>query len=40
MRAVANPRNGGMSIGYEDPTVKYTRLARAPLAETVTFVGG
>jgi nitroreductase len=30
----------GMSIGYEDPTVKYTRLARAPLAETVAFVSG
>ena len=30
----------GMSIGYEDPGVKYTRLARAPLAETVRFVAG
>jgi hypothetical protein len=38
MRAVA--AHLWMSIGYEDPTVKYTRLARAPLAETVTFVGG
>jgi hypothetical protein len=30
----------GMSIGYEDPTVRYTRTGRAPLDETVTFVGG
>jgi hypothetical protein len=29
----------GMSIGYEDLSVKYTRLARAPLGETVRFVG-
>ena len=29
----------GMSIGYEDPTVRYTRTGRAPLSETVTFVG-
>jgi nitroreductase len=29
----------GMSIGYEDPTVDYIRTMRAPLAETVTFVG-
>ena len=28
----------GMSIGYEDPTVSYTRTGRAPLSETVTFV--
>ncbi|OBF61486.1 NADH dehydrogenase [Mycobacterium sp. 852002-53434_SCH5985345] len=28
----------GMSIGYEDPTVKYARTGRAPLEETVTFV--
>ena len=28
----------GMSIGYEDPTVSYTRTGRAPLDETVTFV--
>ena len=30
----------GMSIGYEDPTVSYVRTGRAPLGETVTFVGG
>jgi nitroreductase len=30
----------GMSIGHEDPTVRYTRTGRAPLDETVTFVGG
>jgi nitroreductase len=30
----------GMSIGYEDPTVSYTRTGRAPLDETVTFVDG
>src|SRR6516165_5225923 len=30
----------GMSIGYEDPTVSYARTGRAPLDETVTFVGG
>jgi nitroreductase len=29
----------GMSIGYEDPAVDYIRTMRAPLAETVTFVG-
>jgi nitroreductase len=29
----------GMSIGYEDPAVGYLRTGRAPLAETVTFVG-
>jgi len=28
----------GMSIGYEDPAVKYIRTGRAPLAETVSFV--
>jgi len=28
----------GMSIGYEDVTVGYTRTGRAPLAETVTFI--
>ncbi|MGX1542766.1 nitroreductase [Streptomyces adustus] len=28
----------GMSIGYEDPDVTYTRTGRAPLEETVTFV--
>ncbi|MCV7394753.1 nitroreductase [Mycobacterium paraseoulense] len=28
----------GMSIGYEDPAVKYVRTGRAPLDETVTFV--
>src|SRR5260370_1072126 len=30
----------GMSIGYEDPRVSYARTGRAPLDETVTFVGG
>jgi nitroreductase len=30
----------GMSIGYEDKTVKYVRTGRAPLDETVTFVEG
>ena len=30
----------GMSIGYEDETVKYVRTGRAPLDETVTFVQG
>ena len=30
----------GMSIGYEDDTVKYVRTGRAPLDETVTFVQG
>ena len=29
----------GMSIGYEDPAVDFIRTLRAPLAETVTFVG-
>ncbi|MEV1082426.1 nitroreductase [Streptomyces sp. NPDC050211] len=29
----------GMSIGFEDVTVHYTRTGRAPLEETVTFVG-
>ena len=30
----------GMSIGYEDSTVSYARTGRAPLDETVAFVGG
>lgn len=30
----------GMSIGYEDPMVSNPRTGRAPLNETVTFVGG
>jgi len=30
----------GMSIGYEDVTVRYTRTGRAPLDETVKFVQG
>ncbi|MCY1060440.1 nitroreductase [Nannocystis sp. SCPEA4] len=30
----------GMSIGFEDVTVKYVRTGRAPLAGTVTFVEG
>ena len=29
----------GMSIGWEDPDVDYIRTLRAPLAQTVTFVG-
>ena len=29
----------GMSIGYEDPKVSYIRTGRAPLDETVAFVG-
>jgi nitroreductase len=29
----------GMSIGYEDTTVDYIRTGRAPLDETVTFIG-
>lgn len=29
----------GVSIGYEDPDVGYVRTGRAPLEETVTFVG-
>ena len=28
-----------MSIGYEDVTVHHARTGRAPLHETVTFVG-
>jgi hypothetical protein len=28
-----------MSIGYEDTTVNYIRTGRAPLDETVAFVG-
>ncbi|MBF8186004.1 nitroreductase [Nonomuraea sp. K274] len=30
----------GMSIGFEDVTVDYARTGRAPLDETVMFVGG
>ena len=30
----------GMSIEYEDPLVSAPRTGCAPLAETVTFVGG
>jgi nitroreductase len=29
----------GMSIGFADPTVVHPRIRRAPLAETVTFLG-
>jgi nitroreductase len=29
----------GMSIGYEDPNVSYIRTGRAPLGETVSFIG-
>lgn len=29
----------GMSIGYDDAAVKHPRTGRAPLSETVTFVG-
>jgi nitroreductase len=40
-----SPKDGlilfcGMSIGHEDPTVSYVRTGRAPLDETVAFVGG
>lgn len=28
-----------MSIGYEDAAVEYVRTGRAPLGETITFVG-
>jgi nitroreductase len=42
---VVSPPDGlilfcGMSIGYEDVTVRYARTGRAPLDETVTFVEG
>jgi nitroreductase len=30
----------GMSIGFADPTVAHPRIRRAPLSETVTFLGG
>ncbi|WP_413801327.1 hypothetical protein [Streptomyces iranensis] len=30
----------GMSIGYEDAAVPYAHTGRAPLTETVTFLGG
>jgi nitroreductase len=41
---IVSPKDGlilfcGMSIGYEDAAVSYIRTRRAPLAETVTFVG-
>ncbi|MGW4676293.1 nitroreductase [Streptomyces sp. NPDC004324] len=29
----------GMSVGFEDPTAEVSRTGRAPLGETVTFVG-
>jgi hypothetical protein len=29
----------GMSIGYADPAIEHPRTGRAPLDETVTFVG-
>jgi nitroreductase len=29
----------GMSIGFADPSVEHPRVSRAPLAETVTFLG-
>ena len=28
----------GMSVGFEDPAASHVRIARAPLAETVTFL--
>ncbi|MCI2423267.1 nitroreductase [Saccharopolyspora sp. K220] len=42
---VVSPPDGlvlfcGMSIGFEDTTTSYARIARAPLAETVTFLDG
>ncbi len=41
---IVSPKDGlilfcGMSIGYEDVAVRCIRTRRAPLAETVTFVG-
>lgn len=30
----------GVSIGYEDPSAPFPRTRRAPLSETVTFLGG
>lgn len=30
----------GMSIGFEDVTVGYTRTGRAPLDEMITFADG
>jgi hypothetical protein len=29
-----------MSIGHEDPAVRYSRTGRAALNETVTFIDG
>ncbi|NSC20052.1 nitroreductase [Streptomyces albus subsp. chlorinus] len=31
---------GGLSVGYEDRAAACARIGRAPLAETVTFLGG
>ncbi|MFD7491096.1 nitroreductase [Streptomyces sp. NPDC059832] len=31
---------GGLSVGFEDASAAYARIDRAPLAETVTFLGG
>ncbi|MFF2957685.1 nitroreductase [Streptomyces sp. NPDC057963] len=31
---------GGLSVGFADPSVPFTRINRAPLGETVTFLGG
>ncbi|MGW8377792.1 nitroreductase [Streptomyces sp. ODS28] len=31
---------GGLSMGFEDPSARPARTTRAPLAETVTFLGG
>ncbi len=44
-QVLSPPRRGssffcGMSIGYEDVTVRYTRTGRAPLDETVMLVEG
>jgi hypothetical protein len=36
----ARPDIGVAELGYEDPTVSYARTGRAPLDETVRFVGG
>ncbi|ATL70110.1 nitroreductase [Nocardia terpenica] len=43
-RAVSPPDDAilfcGMSIGFEEPGVRGPRIARVPLGETVTFIGG
>ena len=29
----------GVPVGFEDPSAPFARIDRAPLAQTVTFVG-